>query len=511
MQKIKDIRVQLVLLFVVFLVLFLRAFLTIDPDFGWHLQMGKYLLSYGIPSTDPFSYTMSSYHFVDHEWLTNIFFYVAHSIFGKFWMAIYVSLLGAIAVGLSALSGYNGTIKKLYASLKGKDAYLIFGTVFASTASLAIFYGIRPQIQSWVLLSVLLFTLTVEPVRKKFYVYIPLLILFWTNLHGSFALGIAVLGFYESVKMLFEKKLDLKIIAVIVVSICITIINPYGVRIWWEVWMQMSDSQLRWRITEWLPAFFYFEPTMWLYLTFSTSVIIYARKKLSKPHLALAFVVLIQAVLSIRHVPLFIIISLPLVLRSITVFSSSVIKNKEIEKRYQLVGKLFVTVVLYVSLLNSPIVLSGVFRQTEEMYYPRYAIEYLKSDLPEGNIFSLYQWGGYLLWNVPEKKTFIDGRMPSWRRSVAPEAESVNIMNEYFDILAGKLDFEDYSRRYSINTVLWPKRVLVMPDIIQTLRWFFKIDTQEAFIFEEYLESSQDWEKVYEDQVSVIYQRASIE
>ena len=61
-----------------FILSWVRGTFMLDPDFGWHLRMGQIILQTGIPATDPFSYTMQSYPFVDHEWLTNIGFSYLH-------------------------------------------------------------------------------------------------------------------------------------------------------------------------------------------------------------------------------------------------------------------------------------------------------------------------------------------------------------------------------------------------------------------------------------------------
>src|SRR5437870_1663221 len=91
------------LLFVVlisFSYFWLRGTLFLDPDFGWHVRMGNLILASGIPATDPFSYTMSSYPFGDHEWLTNIFLAKAMGGIGYIFLA---ALFAVIAVAAYAL------------------------------------------------------------------------------------------------------------------------------------------------------------------------------------------------------------------------------------------------------------------------------------------------------------------------------------------------------------------------------------------------------------------------
>src|SRR3989344_2019952 len=53
-------------------VMWMLGIYRLDPDFGWHLKVGEILLTEGIPATDPFSYTMPSFPWVDHGRVTDM-------------------------------------------------------------------------------------------------------------------------------------------------------------------------------------------------------------------------------------------------------------------------------------------------------------------------------------------------------------------------------------------------------------------------------------------------------
>ena len=42
----------------------------VDPDFWWHLRTGELIVTSGLPSTDPFSWTAGGTAWVMHEWLS---------------------------------------------------------------------------------------------------------------------------------------------------------------------------------------------------------------------------------------------------------------------------------------------------------------------------------------------------------------------------------------------------------------------------------------------------------
>jgi hypothetical protein len=89
--------------------------------------------------------------------------------------------------------------------------------------------------------------------------------------------------------------------------------------------------------------------------------------------------------------------------------------------------------------------------------YPVAAVEFLNKRKAEGRIFADYAWGGYLIWKAPQFKTFIDGRMPSWRWEQENKNQSNDAAKEYFFIMRNQPAFESYRMKYSISYVLIKK------------------------------------------------------
>jgi hypothetical protein len=96
-----------------------------------------------------------------------------------------------------------------------------------------------------------------------------------------------------------------------------------------------------------------------------------------------------------------------------------------------------------------------------------------------------YSWGGYLIWQLPEYKTFIDGRMTAWRD------ESSYLMEDYREIIyateknRGVLD--KYLEKYNI------KWVLNRPD--SQLVKYLKENRPD------------EWKVLFEDEVSTILKK----
>ncbi|TMD74877.1 MAG: hypothetical protein E6I82_05920 [Chloroflexi bacterium] len=65
-----------------------------DPDFWWHLRIGRWMVEHGrLPSQDLFTYTVSSHVWTDHEYLTEILMWLTYSTIGLTALCIAFGLL----------------------------------------------------------------------------------------------------------------------------------------------------------------------------------------------------------------------------------------------------------------------------------------------------------------------------------------------------------------------------------------------------------------------------------
>lgn len=475
----------------VFFVFLIKALVQLDPDFGWHVRLGEIISQNGIPSFDPFSYTMASYPFVDHEWFTNLLLFYLHNALGQLGLAI---LFTALLLMITLIVFRNNFFTNSFT----------LALLFLFLATLLPYFGIRPQVQSWLFLSILLCLLE-EKIYKKFYWVIPLLSLWWANVHGSFAILIAVLLIDFSVKSYLKKRVLVKRLLVLFISLLATFITPYFYRSWWEVYMQVTDSALRWRIQEWRPSFMFFSLPFIFYLAIYLMALKTSWRELPKEIIIISLFFFIQAISSTRHVPLWAITATPIIFFSFKAFRKQVFKVKFGKQRLDLAGRVFLAISILIFVAQTALSLLSARSTSESVFYPQKAVEFMQDNGFEGRAFSLYAWGGYLLWKEPDKKVYIDGRMPSWRYNNAPVGETNNAMEDYLNILKGDKDFNEEADKYNIEYVLLP-RENNSKGIIEKLSMLIKPKKDEDFSIYEYL-LNNGWDIVYGDEVSVIYQR----
>jgi hypothetical protein len=434
--KIKKHRFLIICIFI-FALFWLSGLRGLDPDFGWHLRLGEIILKSGIPATDPFSYSMSTYPIVDHEWLTNI---AIASLYPK----IGISGLTFVFIAIAFVAVF---LQTLY--LKRK--YLIFPFILSQTAMID-YLGIRPQILSWFFISSLLLLFINPKLWQKLRFFIPILMLLWVNLHAGFALGIGLLGLVV-VKQLKTKQLLLSDWIVVFLSIAATFVNPYGGRVWWEVWMQMSDAGLRWSIQEWFPAFFFFNVGFMFLLPISLTLVLRYRKKFQLHTFILYIVLLFFGLSGTRHLPFWLLIAIPMTTQAIEYFIIEIKTIPFARKRLKIASIIFFTIFAVIFSINTLITLLPFKYSVFEMY-PEAAVYFLQAHPSRGNVFAHYNWGGYLVWKYREKKVFIDGIMPSWRQEYPPSGSSSNAFKEYLAVMDGKSNLKQFLAKYNIDTVM---------------------------------------------------------
>lgn len=482
-----------VALVIIVILFFIKGVSFLDPDFGWHLKMGEIIHFKGIPKTDPFSYTMTSYPFVDHEWLTNLLIYKLFPVI-KF---TGLSLLSAFLVTLALIISVFRLGRKFW------EVPLLLGAI-----TILPYAGVRPQVESWLYLALILLVVLTPVIWSKFKYLVPLFFILWVNLHGSFAAGLVAILIVFVFKSVRTGKIHKDLLAIFLLSLAATFINPYGGRIWWEVWQQISDTNLRWSIVEWQPLFFVFNFPLLAYFSISLIFLVKERRHFLMEELALYFIFLLQAIGSQRQMPLWIIVSMAITAKALVYFSLDIAKKQFAQVRLTKIYKLTLIGTVILVFLQSYFVIRGSLGLSEKSFYPKAAVAFL-ANKPAGRIFSEYGWGGYLIWKLPGEKDFIDGRMPSWRYNNNPPGESAYAFKDYSELLTGKQDYKQVFAKYNISVVLWPvnRGQDIYANLQNKISKLLKAGSVKPK-FDLINEIQKDgWHQVFQDSLSVIYEK----
>lgn len=493
----KKISFWLIFVFVS-IVLIYKCFSFIDPDLGWHLVGGRIMLTSGIPKTDPFSYTMPSYPYINHEWLSDITLSLISNTLGIYGTSIIFGLLTAFLLCINTQD--RGTL--------GKIIFLI------STSSILPFVSLAPRIFSWFFFSLLIFIVFNQKNWKKFWYLVPLIILVWTNFHGSFPLGIFTLLVAVVFRSFKSRKLVFKESFALILSVLFTFINPYGSKIWQFVFSTVIDPKMNSRILEWQPFYKTVTPiSLLLIFLFTLAIVIIYRywQKFPKEYLVFVIFLFVISMSASRHIPFFVVTTSFLLNQAYSFFWIDIKKIKEGQNRFlKVLTKTLISVFIFLVLEVLYISYYNYFYFRESAFYPVGAINYLRTHIPNGEIFSNYNLGGYITWRLPEKKVFVNGAMTVWNRVEAPKNESNNALNDYYSVLENKADYKPIFEKYNIKTVLLPLSQtkdplsLMMKQILPSLSLsntdISMIKFSEKLILD-------GWHPSYWDQTSIILQK----
>ena len=447
----------------------------IDPDFGWHYKYGEYFFNNShLLRQNIFSYNFANYEWANSYWLSELALFIFYRFFGTVTAGIIFSAVGSFI------------LTAIFSKLRISQFSKYFGLILAFVAMSGYAITVRPMFFSSIFMFVLMYVLLYE---NKYLKYLPFLFFIWANSHADFTLGLFVFGtytFFDLMSNLKLKKIPVSLFSG-VLSVAITLINPYGYKLWTTILKETNYFQFR-HIAEWLPLkygdFVSFAFSIYI-LALVISLLFLEAKKIQKWLLVSAIVYLLLSLRSVYFIrPLFIVsifsISAFWGLRTAPLFN---IVTENLRKKIKITSFYF--------LLLTAFSVSGIFIEniaqasnykiwSEEMKLPYNSVVFVKKQKLQGRMFNAYAWGGYLIWQLPEYKTFIDGRMPSWREN------DKSVFEDYIDITSDPKKYEKLFNSYNIS---W---VLDKPD--SRLVKFLK---------------TKKWKVLYEDKVSIILQNPS--
>lgn len=512
------------LLKVLLLIFFGTAFLfeaPIDPDFGWHYKYGEYLFQNGrLLKENIFSYTYQNYDWVSTYWIPQLLMYVSHNFLGNALPTIITSAIFSILLYILL----NKNSKDLF------SVSFVFILTIVSLKSFVI--TVRPLYFSTIFLLLLINTLLRKQNNK---ILIPLIFLIWANTHADFLLGLFILGIYclsnfltitsapplniknifssfknkgylslyfksfkNYLKQLLKNRdtaiLILKNFWVLFTSTAFTLINPYGFKLW-SVLLNELNQPFGAFVKEWLPLYNinFLSILSSIFLSMGLIFSIKPYKNFGEKKQWNLFVIIFFYIFSIKSVyflRIAIVSSVFLILKNIELIKTDIfpiLQNKL--KKMPAVIPTFILFFLFAFSLNmfvNNLFLSiDIKKWSAKNNYPYEAVSFIRNNPIHGNVLNDYSWGGYLIWQLPEYKTFIDGRMTAWRDDTG------YLMKDYrkifYDTDKNTDLLDNYLEKYDI------KWVLNRPD-----------STLVKYLKENW---SEDWQTVFEDNVSVILKK----
>jgi hypothetical protein len=461
----------------------MAAGVVTDPDVWWHLRTGQLILhNHSLFHTDPYSFTRFGAPWINHEWLSEVL------LFGLYRVAGFGGLTVAFGVVIAA------TFLLVFARSAGRPYLASLMTLWGAVAS-APSWGVRPQMFSLLLASIFLVLLAASEQRPKLLWWTAPLMLLWVNLHAGYPIGLAFIALFMLGEALeaaigqedWQKSTPrLKQLAM-ALGVCLGLValNPNGVQIYWYPFETLRSAAMHRFIHEWFSPDFHdrtYLPLLVMLLALVAGLALLPRCPRLR-NLVLVLVTIPAALRSIRHIPILVLVIVPVLAELAQAWSQRLGTNRLF--RTPLTGStsrtLAINFVVLFAFTGFTLfrVRNVVNRQAEAeaKSFPVAATAFLQQQQPPGPMMNHYNWGGYFIWKLyPQYRLFMDGRA---------DVYGDTLMTDFSDCYYLTDNWKKSLQTWDIRTVVLP------PDapLITALR------------------SRPEWEQIYADSEAVILAR----
>jgi hypothetical protein len=436
--------------------------LLLDGDTGMHIRAGDYILAtHHAPTQDLFSFSRAGQPWVDWEWLSQAAFALLHNWWGLKGVVLFTGVLTAALL----------TLLMRYTLWRGANSIVALILVFMAINISFVHVLARPHIFTMLFVLVAIWLIAADRRHRsaKIWLLLPLTTL-WANLHGGFTvlfpiLGLLVLGSAAEAFLYTDgcagRWSDVQRYAGLGVGAGLaSLVNPYGIRLHLHILDILSAKWLLNTITEFASPSFRSEHMMvfmaLLFLGLATVVPLVQAGKMTEALWILFFAYC--ALISVRHVPLFVLVVVPIVAAEISIWWEGWIRDKArasvpkiINDLSKQIRKDFAPVTLCVPLFVLAVALASWVRWPTDIFAagaPARMIARHAQQIESGRIFTSDQWGDYLIFHYyPRMRVFFDGRSDFYGERIS---------TDYLRLWGGQHEWEQLLDQYRFDMVLCP-------------------------------------------------------
>lgn len=423
-----------------------------DPDLWGHVTYGKEVLRDGhLHETTTWSYAVDDFRWVNHENIAELMMASADSFGGQTALLLLKSLCTLVVLGLPVW----------VARRMGAGLVTCFAIVVLLSFNISFHWLVRPHMLSYVCGAGLLAILTVAlpgAVRvrsstvtsQKWLWLIPPLMCFWTNAHGGYLAGTAILMAWlglDGIELLLRCDDRLwptvrhhGLLFTATVAACM--INPYGYEL--HTWMLSSLGRPRPEISEWapLPLFAVDGLPFWCFVFCAFLCLKKTVEPRRWPGLIVMALLSWQAAKHHRHLPFAAMMGsfvlaphIESVVRQMFAwFKGRVAEQHPARIAQRNTGGVAFPFVLLVALSCAQFPRQAMLHVDRD-YYPVSAMQFMADNKLQGKVLVTFNWAQYALAvfsdSSPESKIAFDGRF----RTCYPQP----IIDMYFDFMLGDL------------------------------------------------------------------------
>ncbi len=443
-------------------VLAMAARTPVDSDLFWHLRAGEQTLTDGRPLTvDTFSHTRAGTPWVNHSWLGQVTLALTWRAGGWFGLSLWMGLLAAIGMGF------------IFAGMDAPVLLRPFVLILASVVAAPVWTP-RPQLLSLTLFAFLWWYLRRWEAGQRAPLWVlPPLFALWGNLHGGYPLGLLLIGVFLGGALL-DRLLQREALAWRrwrtlaawgALSGTAVVLNPNTWHMWLIPFQTVGVGVLQNFISEWASPDFHQlaqQPFAWLLLA-TLMALGLSRKPATGFEVLSVTLFAWMGLTARRNFGPFALTAAPVLARHLGDVLTQMGAGLPERVRTGLEGGLrsleaappkresvfrlgVIALLLGVALLKGYLVTRPAFVETViQQQFPAQAVTWLKENHPPGQLFNEYNWGGYLIWALPEYPVAVDGRTDLF---------GDQILQAYLDARAARPNWEDTLNAWQVDLAL---------------------------------------------------------
>jgi hypothetical protein len=475
---------DLVVLFpILFVMLKMQGISTLlgDGDTGWHIRTGQWIIqNRQVPHYDVFSFSKPGQPWFAWEWAWDVCFAWIHQLGG---------LEAVVFVNLLLLSVIFVLLLQLVRRVCSNDLISTLVTLLA-LAGTSVHWLARPHLVSWFFALIFCHILgRAAEGRTRLLYGLPLLMVLWTNFHGGFFVGIALVFVYAADPLIgaFRRANPLSesrpFLICGIACLVASFINPYTYSLHQHVLAYLLDTKQVENILEFQSINFrhplarYFE----LFLCLGA---IAAFQDVRKGRFTEAILILTWAhlaLVSIRNIPIFFLFVAPAVARTVADWTSpfkrfvaAAAEFHALERFPRVHAVSAIAFALLVALMARPGEAKLLRAEYDPGKYPAQAVEQLRA-ARVSSIFTDDEWGDYVIYKLyPVGHVFVDGRSDFY----GAEFES-----RYISLMNVRYDWERNLSKYGVDTILLRVEAPLAGALKESPRWKVVYDDGVALIF----------------------------
>ena len=314
---------------------------------------------------------------------------------------------------------------------------------------------------------------------------LPPLFALWINLHGSWLFGVIVLtmtiasGLVEGEWGLVEARRwrpgELKkLLLALAASLAALFVNPFGYKlVLYPYTLLLRQQGIMQHVEEWQPVNFSAGngKLALVVILGLVAAALFSRRRWRLDEASLTAFALWAALSHVRFLFFAALIVAPILAPRLKLFPPY---QRELDKPWLNAGIIVAVIAWVIFSFPSAVEL----QQKVDEAYPRAALDFMQGQHITGRILNDYAWGGYMEWNAPQLKPFIDGRADIFVFN--------GVFEDYLSVITMKHPFEILDK-YKIDYVLVPPN--------QPLTYL--------------LEHSPAWHSIYSDKVATLFGRTA--